>query len=214
VSDDTPSDADRAQRHGDHDTTQSGAAVHPTILSTAVRSIQRVRIQRVGAHDVVCRLMGRPLHHLLAAAACALSFALFAGCGPEASQTSVVAPVTSTPQTMSPTPQDAGGPTPSSSAAADAGPSALVKKVLVSEKRADCVGESARKCMQVRESESDPWTLFYDRIEGFTYEEGHRYELRVALESNPNPPADGSSLRYRLVEVISKQKVAPPSKSR
>ena len=80
--------------------------------------------------------------------------------------------------------------------------------------RVDCMGEGPRKCMQVRESESDPWTMFYDRIEGFTYEEGHAYELRVALEKTPNPPADGSSLRYRLVEIISKQKVAPSDKTR
>jgi len=68
--------------------------------------------------------------------------------------------------------------------------------------------------MQVRESESEPWTLFYDRIVGFTYEEGHAYELRVALEPNPNPPADGSALRYRLVEVVAKRHVAPAGNGR
>jgi Domain of unknown function (DUF4377) len=83
------------------------------------------------------------------------------------------------------------------------------KTLFVREAFAPCVGEGPMKCMQVRQSEKDEWTLFYGRIEGFTYEEGNTYELRVEVRENPNPPAGGSSLRYRLVEVVSKEKVAP-----
>lgn len=45
--------------------------------------------------------------------------------------------------------------------------------------------------------------FFYGGIEGFTFEWGHTYELRVQVDQVPNPPADGSSLRYTLVEVVS-----------
>lgn len=170
--------------------------------------------------------MGRSLRHgsvLTCASAVAWAFAsaLSAGCGREASAPAVTAPATSSapasPATGSAAPgavpRDGGG-APSSELATDGGASALVRTVFVSETRVDCVGEGARRCLQVRESESAPWTLFYDRIQGFAYEEGTRYELRVALESNPNPPADAPSLRYRLVEIVSKQKITPPGKGR
>lgn len=84
-----------------------------------------------------------------------------------------------------------------------------VKTLFVHEARVDCEGEGPRKCLQVRESESDEWTFFYSTIEGFDYEEGTRYELRVSVEEVPNPPADASSLRYVLVEIVSQEKVSP-----
>lgn len=82
-----------------------------------------------------------------------------------------------------------------------------VKTLFVHEERVDCEGEGPRKCLQVRESENDEWTYFYSNIEGFDYEEGTRYELRVRVEEVPDPPADGSSLRYVLVEIVSQEKV-------
>ena len=45
--------------------------------------------------------------------------------------------------------------------------------------------------------------IFKNEIQGFTYEEGYEYTLRVA-----NPPADGSSAKYHLVRV--EGKVARP----
>jgi hypothetical protein len=83
------------------------------------------------------------------------------------------------------------------------------KTLFVREMRVDCEGEGPRKCLQVRESESGEWTLFYSRIKGFQYEEGTKYELRVSVEKVPKPMADASSLSYTLVEIVSQQKVAP-----
>jgi hypothetical protein len=86
-------------------------------------------------------------------------------------------------------------------------PTAETKTLFVRELLADCQGESARKCMQTRGSESDEWTFFYANIDGFEYAPGHRYELRVEVTSQPNPPSDSSSLRYRLLEIVSKKKI-------
>lgn len=72
----------------------------------------------------------------------------------------------------------------------------------------DCEGEGPMKCMQVREDETGEWTLFYGSIEGFTYEPSFSYELRVTTQPAGGPRAGGSSLRYRLVEVVSKTKAA------
>lgn len=82
----------------------------------------------------------------------------------------------------------------------------VVGTLLVREQLADCQGEAPMKCLQVRAAESEEWRNLYTPIEGFEHEAGHAYELRVEVTQVANPPADGSSLRYRLLEVVSKQK--------
>ena len=54
------------------------------------------------------------------------------------------------------------------------------------------------------EALGENWNLFYSQIEGFSYEPGYEYVLQVRKEKIDNPPADGSSIRYRLVKVVSK----------
>lgn len=88
-------------------------------------------------------------------------------------------------------------------------PSATGTKTLfVSDKIVDCEGEGPMKCMQTRASERDEWSLFYGSIEGFTHDPAFAYELEVEVLPNPNPPAGGSSLRYRLVKIVAKKPVA------
>ena len=70
----------------------------------------------------------------------------------------------------------------------------------------DCVGVAPRKCMVVREGKKGKWQNFYDSIAGFKFEEGFWYELKVDKFKVPNPPADGSSIRYKLVKLVSKKK--------
>ena len=81
--------------------------------------------------------------------------------------------------------------------------------MFVDSKLVDCDGEGPMKCIRVRESTSGEWLVFYSRIEGFTHEAGYFYELRVEVNSTAEPPAGGSTRRYRLVEVVSKNKEAP-----
>jgi len=89
----------------------------------------------------------------------------------------------------------------------DGYPEAVTSSLYVGPELADCQGLVARKCMQVREDPTAPWGNFYSQIEGFTYERGYAYELRVRKEPVANPPADGSSIRYILEEVVSKELV-------
>jgi heat shock protein HslJ len=81
------------------------------------------------------------------------------------------------------------------------------KTLFVGPELVDCVGVAPQKCMQVREDPDAEWTMFYQQIDGFTHEPGHAYELRVSVETVPYPPADGSSLRYTLIEVVSREPV-------
>ncbi|MEN8186808.1 MAG: DUF4377 domain-containing protein [Bacteroidota bacterium] len=80
------------------------------------------------------------------------------------------------------------------------------KHIYVADHLADCVGVAPQKCMLVKDKVDDNWSNFYDNIEGFTYEEGYEYLLKVEVETIKNPPADASSLKYTLVEVLEKNK--------
>ncbi len=86
------------------------------------------------------------------------------------------------------------------------GDAPLVQTLFVREQRVPCQGEAPMQCLQVRNSEAEGWRNFYASIEGFNYEDAHAYELRVEVTRLPNPPMDSSSLRYRLLEVVTKRK--------
>jgi len=68
----------------------------------------------------------------------------------------------------------------------------------------ECQGEGPQMCLLVKENPDDEYTYFYDRIEGFDFEEGYEYVIKVKEESVDNPPAGGSSIKWTLVEVVSK----------
>ncbi|WP_062053592.1 DUF4377 domain-containing protein [Aquimarina longa] len=80
------------------------------------------------------------------------------------------------------------------------------KRVFIGSHQADCVGVVPQKCLLYKENASDQWSNFYDTITGFEYEAGYLYEIEVIITKIENPPADGSSLRYTLVKIISKEK--------
>lgn len=74
-----------------------------------------------------------------------------------------------------------------------------------------CTGEMTGRCLLVQRNENlntDNWEYFYyyNSIKGFDYEEGYTYTLNVREEKVENPPADGSSLSYTLIKVVSKKK--------
>ncbi|MCA9989502.1 MAG: META domain-containing protein [Anaerolineales bacterium] len=82
------------------------------------------------------------------------------------------------------------------------------KTIFVSPTLVDCQGVVPQKCLQVKETPDGEYTLFYDTIEGFNFEEGYEYELVVREEQVENPPADASSVRWVLVEEVSKTPAA------
>lgn len=62
-------------------------------------------------------------------------------------------------------------------------------------------------CMMVKWENKQQYELFYSDIEGFEFEPGYEYQLRVMVEKIENPPADASNLRYKLIEQIRKKKM-------
>ena len=73
-----------------------------------------------------------------------------------------------------------------------------------------CEGVAPSICLQVRESTDGQWTNFFGEINGFDYEPGYSYKLLVKKETVKNPPADGSSIRWMLVDEQSKSAVEMP----
>ncbi|MEM7132615.1 MAG: SdrD B-like domain-containing protein [Chloroflexota bacterium] len=73
-----------------------------------------------------------------------------------------------------------------------------------------CQGLVLMSCMLTREDPSENWGNFFGGIQGFNYEPGYEYELLVLKEPIPNPPADGSSIRWTLVEEVNKTLLLSP----
>lgn len=70
-------------------------------------------------------------------------------------------------------------------------------------------GVLKKECYQVKwTEEQENWEFFYDEIDGFTFEPGYLYKLLVSVETIPNPPADASSLQYRLIRILEKEEVS------
>jgi hypothetical protein len=84
------------------------------------------------------------------------------------------------------------------------GPDTRTITMDVAPERVSCQGFVPQECLRVREHPSTTWTLFYDQIEGFMFEPGFEYTLRVRVREIENPPADGSSLSYRLIAILRK----------
>ena len=78
-----------------------------------------------------------------------------------------------------------------------------VVRMWIEPELAECTGVGPMECMQVSYTEDGAPELFYSAIEGFEFVEGTSYVIDVQVTDVPSPPADGSSLAYSLVEVVS-----------
>ncbi|MEL6404718.1 MAG: DUF4377 domain-containing protein [Chloroflexota bacterium] len=65
-----------------------------------------------------------------------------------------------------------------------------------------CTGVGEQDCLVVRFEDENTLSFFYDSIDGFDYQSGFAYRLRVRITEVENPPADASSLNYELVEIV------------
>ena len=75
-------------------------------------------------------------------------------------------------------------------------------RLWIGPERVECEGVAPMLCLQVAESEDGDYQLFYDTIEAFDHQEGTSYVIDVSITEVENPPADASSLQYRLVEIV------------
>jgi heat shock protein HslJ len=90
------------------------------------------------------------------------------------------------------------------SALVDTTEKSIEKIWYVGPEKVPCTGVAPQMCLQIKESPEQNYTLFYSAIEGFCYQPGYVYVIKVREEPVENPPADASSLKWILIEVISK----------
>lgn len=83
---------------------------------------------------------------------------------------------------------------------------AQTKTFYINSSKKSCTGVAPMTCLQYKNDPAEEWKLLYQPIEGFNFEEGNFYTLKVKTKKVKNPPADASSLRYILKREVSKQK--------
>ena len=88
---------------------------------------------------------------------------------------------------------------------------AATRMLEVDSRLVECSGVARTQCLRVRGVGESDWRTFHGQIENFTFEPGYRYRLEVEEFPVENPPADGSSIRTVLVEMVRKLAVEPPA---
>lgn len=93
-----------------------------------------------------------------------------------------------------------------SGCAATATENSQEKTLYIASELVDCVGVAPMKCMQVKENPNEEWASFYDGIQGFDFEAGYQYKLKVFVKylDPKDVPADASSRRWSLVKILEK----------
>ena len=71
----------------------------------------------------------------------------------------------------------------------------------------ECFGLQPALCLMVRPTASDPWSVHYGGISGFSYLPGVLSTIEVRITEVENPPADGSSLAFALEQTLSELRV-------
>lgn len=66
----------------------------------------------------------------------------------------------------------------------------------------NCSGVGAHQCLRVRSDAAHPWELWYAPINGFVWQPGVKYRLRIRGEPVAHAAADASTMRWTLVEVL------------
>lgn len=93
----------------------------------------------------------------------------------------------------------------SASSSASASAEGEVVRMWIAPELVECEGVGPMQCMQVAYTEDGEPELFYSAIDGFRFVEGTTYVVDVRVTPVENPPADGSSRAYTLVEVVSER---------
>lgn len=92
----------------------------------------------------------------------------------------------------------------------------LTEILIIGPYKTDCVGAHPQECYLEYNEEAEAWHFFYEGIQGFEYEEGYIYTLKVSLHERAEGIQDVGRYAYRLVEIISKEEAPvderPPRK--
>lgn len=80
------------------------------------------------------------------------------------------------------------------------------EQFVIASEQANCMGVAPQKCLLMKKSMTDDWEFWYSGIEGFEYERGYEYVIKVRKKEIANPPADRASFVYVLEKIVSKER--------
>lgn len=80
------------------------------------------------------------------------------------------------------------------------------REIFVAAQRVPCMSVVPMECLQTRESADQPWELFYGDIEGFDFQPGTEYRLRIVETPVLNAPPDSIQIHTRLDQVLEQRK--------
>ena len=96
------------------------------------------------------------------------------------------------------------------------GRSEHVETLIIGPYKTTCVGAFEQECYLEFNAESERWEFFYEGIEGFDFEPGFIWTLKVSLHEREEGIQDVGRYAYRLVAVIDKEEASvdemPPRK--
>ena len=87
-------------------------------------------------------------------------------------------------------------------------PEPVAMTLYVGDRLVDCVGAGPQKCLLVKTTPDGQYEFFYGGIEGFTFQPGFNYTLRVTRRRVGVPTMDGSIYSWQLEQVLSKVSTA------
>ena len=80
-----------------------------------------------------------------------------------------------------------------------------IETIIIGPYKVDCVGAFKQECYLEFNEERQRWEFFYEGIQGFDFEPGYIYTLKVRLEDRGTEIQDVGRYAYHLVEIISKE---------
>ena len=91
-----------------------------------------------------------------------------------------------------------------------------IETLIIGPYKVDCVGAFEQECYLEFNEERQRWEFFYDGIEGFDFEPGFIWTLKVKVVDIGTEIQDTGRYDYYLVKVISKEEASvdemPPRK--
>ncbi len=92
----------------------------------------------------------------------------------------------------------------------------MIETLIIGPYTETCQGFIEQQCYLEFNTENQAWEFFYESIQGFDFEPGYIYTLKVRLEDRGTEIQDVGRYAYHLVEVIDKEQASiderPPRK--
>ncbi len=83
-----------------------------------------------------------------------------------------------------------------------------IETLIIGPYRTECPSFSGSDCYLEFNEEAEKWHFFYEGIQGFDFEEGFIWTLKVSLHEREEGIQDVGKYEYRLVEVLKKEEAS------